>query len=98
MTVFISIERPSPHPNDLLAMKACGVRGFPIFPDGKKKEESDFPMSGISLYYSPQKHFIMASEHRERWVLSSVLAVSVDLEQFSPEWQGCTLHLVRREA
>jgi hypothetical protein len=95
MTITITIERPLPYANDLFVMKERGVRGVTIYPDGNKKEESDFPFSGVSLYYSSKKHFIVASEHKERWVLSNVPTASIDLEKFSPEWRGCSLNLVR---
>jgi hypothetical protein len=97
MTVLIVVERPLPRANDLFLIKERGARGVTIFPDGNGARESDFPYSGISLYYSSKKHFVVACGHKERCILSHVPAGSVDLGQFSPEWKGCSLKLTRIE-
>lgn len=98
MTITVAIERPLPYVNDVFVIKEHGARGVIIYPDGNRKEESDFPLSGISLYYSSKKHFVLANEHKERWIFSNVLNASVDLEQFGPEWRECCLSIARHEA
>ena len=97
MTVLITVERPLPQTNDVFIIKERGVRGVTIFPDGNELHETDFPFSGISLYYSSKKHFVVASGHKERCILSNVPTGLVDLGQFSPEWKGCSLKLSRIE-
>lgn len=83
-------------PNDVFVMQhEHSSGGVFIYPDGKERGMSDFPLCGVSLYYSYKKHFILANEHKERWVLSDVESVTINLEYFSPEWRDCWLNLVR---
>jgi hypothetical protein len=94
MPITITVTRPMVE-DDVFVIKERGGRGFTIFPDGNERNASDFPLSGVSLYYSHRKHFILANEHRERWILSDIRSASLDLNVFSPEWQGCSVHMVR---
>ena len=94
MPITITITRPSAE-DDVFVLSQRGGRGLTIYPDSNDRNASDFPLSGVSLYYSHKQHFILASEHRERWILADTPLALVDLEQFSPEWQGCCLHMAR---
>lgn len=60
-----------------------------IFPDGLDKKCSDFPLSGVTLFFNHRSHFILANDHKERWVLSDTRRAHIDLNVFGPEWQGC---------
>ncbi len=72
-----------------------GQKGFAIFPDGVDRVSSDFPLAGVTIGCKWQGHFVLASEHREKWVLSNTRVADIDLEFFSPEWRGCTATLLR---
>jgi hypothetical protein len=95
MTVTITIVRPALAEDVFVMRQRGGSTGLVIYPDGNDRDASDFPLCGFSLYYSYQQHIILASEHRERWILSDIRAASMDLELFSPEWRGCCLRLLR---
>ena len=96
MPIFITIERPLPHASDLFTITERGIRGVDIFPDGQRSQDTDFPLSSISLYYSSKKHLVVTGGRKERWVLANVPTASLDLGQFSPEWRGVRLTLVRQ--
>jgi hypothetical protein len=66
-----------------------------FFPDGLSNKSSDFPHSGISLCCKWQGHFVIASGHKEKWILSNANFTEVDLGFFGPEWNGCSATLCR---
>jgi hypothetical protein len=70
-------------------------KDFAFFPDGVGRSTSDFPLTGITVGCKWQGHFVLASEHKEKWVLSNTRMADIDLEFFSPEWRGCTATLLR---
>jgi hypothetical protein len=58
-----------------------------FYPDSLTQEGSDFPLAGISLQYKCG-HLILQNEHRLK---SPARTTIIDLEYFSPEWQGCSV-------
>jgi hypothetical protein len=97
MTIVITIERPLPNANDLFLISQHGVRGLDVFPDGQRSQETDFPYSALSLYYSSKKHLIITGGRKEKWVPCTVPTASLDLGQFGPEWRGTRLTMNRVE-
>ena len=67
-----------------------------IFPDGGMDRcSSDFPHSGISLFFNHRHHFVLANDHKERWMFRETRVAQFDLGIFSPEWSGCLATVYR---
>jgi hypothetical protein len=97
--VLLIISRPQ------LGLEILGMSGgewlsrkmFAFFPDGMDRACSDCPLAGVTLHCKWQGHFVLASAHKERWILESTAAADIDLEFFGPEWTGCTATLMRMQ-
>jgi hypothetical protein len=95
--VTVMISRPE-HGLEIVSMsfeKWLDKKGFVFYPDAVDRISSDYPLAGVTVGCKWQGHFVLASEHREKWVLSGTRMADIDLEFFSPEWRGCTATLLR---
>jgi hypothetical protein len=66
-----------------------------FFPDGRGRDATDHPLASVTLCCKWQGHFVLASEHKEKWILSSTRFAEIDMEYFGPEWKGCSASVVR---
>lgn len=66
-----------------------------FFPDGMDRIHTDFPLAGVTICYKWQGHFVVASNHLEKWVLSDQRAAEIDLGVFNHKWIGCSATFTR---
>jgi hypothetical protein len=95
--ITVIISRPE-HGLEILSMglhQWVERKGHVFFPDGGDRAGTDHPLASVTLNCKWQGHFVLASEHKEKWVLSSTRAADVDLEYFGPEWKGCSASVFR---
>ncbi len=90
--VAVMVVRPER--NELILMQrhewgSTKQRTMTIFPDGMDRRCSDHPHSGVTLFFNHRRHFVLANDHKERWVLSGTEMAHIDLDVFGPEWLGC---------
>jgi hypothetical protein len=90
ITVVISRPGCSPEFMSMSRMAWIDRKLITFFPDGRDRKSSEYPLAGITLCCKWQGHFVFASEHKEKWVLSDTQVAEIDLGNFSPEWRGCS--------
>jgi hypothetical protein len=90
--ITVVISRPGCAPEFMSMSRMAWVdrKLTTFFPDGRDRKSSEYPLVGITLCCKWQGHFVFASEHKEKWVLSDTQVAEIDLGNFSPEWRGCS--------
>ena len=70
-------------------------QGLAFYPDGVGRTSSDFPLDGVTAGCKWQGHFVLAKDHKEKWMFSDRNVMDIDMEFVGPDWKGCSATLLR---